>query len=507
MNGLLLKNAIYNIAKGSSAAVIALLLPSLLTRILDPTKYGSWMLVLQLSAYTGYLDLGIQTAVARFVAQSAGAANSEVHRIASTATVLLSVASVCAVVLIGAIGSGLHFLFPDMPTELLGEVRLALWIVGIMLAIGLPFAVPTSIFIGYQNNKTPALIASTTRLLGAALVVLAAWFTDSLVYMAGAMAISYAAAYCLQLIATRQSFPNIQVARAHFDKGWGKTIIQYSLSLTVTTITMLMVTGLDTTLVGIFSFNSIPYFAAAASLISFIFGIQAAITSVLVPVAANLQSQKKQLQIQDLLITYTRYCMFLLLVTGLPLIFGAKLILRIWLSEVYAINGSTILSILCIANIVRLSLASYAALLVGTGEQKLALISPLAEGLSNLVISIVAGYLFGALGVAIGTLIGSIIGVITHFLFSMVRAKEVPVNRTVLLNDGLLAPLLFCSPLIAIGILLNIVETDMLTTGFALLIGIAISICLLWYVGINPSKRIVISNQLRAKIGLRRWAE
>ena len=63
----LLKNAMANVVRGSAAALVAILLPPFLTRLMSSEAYGAWSLVLQLSAFVGYLDFGIQTAIGRFV--------------------------------------------------------------------------------------------------------------------------------------------------------------------------------------------------------------------------------------------------------------------------------------------------------------------------------------------------------------------------------------------------------------------------------------------------------
>jgi hypothetical protein len=64
---LIVKNASANLVRGSASAAVALVLPSFLTRSMSVDAFAAWSLVLQLSAYVGYLDLGIQTAIARLV--------------------------------------------------------------------------------------------------------------------------------------------------------------------------------------------------------------------------------------------------------------------------------------------------------------------------------------------------------------------------------------------------------------------------------------------------------
>lgn len=112
---------------------------------------------------------------------------------------------------------------------------------------------------------------------------------------------------------------------------------------------------------------------------------------------------------------------FLLLLTGVPLILAAKSILTLWLGPVYAIHGARVLRVLVVANMIWLSAIPYAMTLVGAGQQRLATVTPLLEGFSNLLASIVAGYMFGAVGVAMGTLFGALVGVAGNFVYAANR--------------------------------------------------------------------------------------
>ncbi|HEY1214232.1 MAG TPA: oligosaccharide flippase family protein, partial [Bryobacteraceae bacterium] len=88
---LIAKNAIANLVRGGASALVAVLLPSFLTRSMSTEAFGAWSLVLQLSAYVSYLDFGIQTAIARFVAHSSERGEAEHRdRIVSTAMACLA---------------------------------------------------------------------------------------------------------------------------------------------------------------------------------------------------------------------------------------------------------------------------------------------------------------------------------------------------------------------------------------------------------------------------------
>jgi O-antigen/teichoic acid export membrane protein len=91
--------------------------------------------------------------------------------------------------------------------------------------------------------------------------------------------------------------------------------------------------------------------------------------------------------------------------------------------------------------------------LVAAGQQSYIKISPLAEGVSNFIASVVLGLLLGGIGVAIGTLIGAIIGISAHLGYSMPRTRTaIDLSRRDFLASGVLIPMLWTSPLIATAI-------------------------------------------------------
>ena len=84
------KNAAANVMRGAVTAAVALALPHFLTRALSPDRFGAWSLMLQIAACASYLDFGLQTAVARHVAQSMeGGAGIRMNQLVNTALQVL----------------------------------------------------------------------------------------------------------------------------------------------------------------------------------------------------------------------------------------------------------------------------------------------------------------------------------------------------------------------------------------------------------------------------------
>ncbi len=65
----ILQGSASNIGRVVLSMVVALVLPPLLVHRMEPAEYAAWVLILQCSAYISLLDFGLQTAVAKFVAE------------------------------------------------------------------------------------------------------------------------------------------------------------------------------------------------------------------------------------------------------------------------------------------------------------------------------------------------------------------------------------------------------------------------------------------------------
>jgi O-antigen/teichoic acid export membrane protein len=154
--------------------------------------------------------------------------------------------------------------------------------------------------------------------------------------------------------------------------------------------------------------------------------------------------------------------MCLLLLTGLPILLCAKFGLNLWAGTAYGTVATPILQMLIVANIVRLAGTPYSVILLGTGQQHLATASPLMEGVTNLIVSIVAGYYLGAIGVAFGTLVGAVVGLLAHVFYNLPRTRTIQCQRHALVREGLLLPLVCSLPLLTAAVALRVVYLPVL---------------------------------------------
>lgn len=413
-----------NVGRGGTAALIALLVPPILIRKMEPLNYAVWVLILQVISYMGFLDFGLQTAVGRYIAFANEKKDQEMRDgFYSTAFVGLSVASGVGCIVLLVLAAATQWIFPNIPAALMPDMRIAMLIAGISVAVGLPASAWNGVFAGMQRYEIPAFTTTGGKVAIAIGLIFAAYFRQSLILMASILATINLISYASQFVALHRITPEI---RLRFNLITGRMIRElsgYCLSLTVWSFSTLLVSGFDLILVGRFEFRAVAVYSASAVLISFLGGVQTAIFNVMMPHAAALYARESAKELSALLLRSTRIGVLLLLLSGLPLIFYSKEILGLWLGAQYAQSGAPILALLVVANMIRLIGVPYSSILVGTGQQRLILLSPLAEGISNLMASLYLGAHLGAIGVAYGTLVGSIVGISLNIFYNLKKTK------------------------------------------------------------------------------------
>jgi O-antigen/teichoic acid export membrane protein len=487
----IIKNAFANILRGGSTALITILLPPFLTKVLTNDEYGTWLLILQLSTYVSFLDFGIQTAIGRFVAYATELKDfKQRNKIVSTALALLIGMGCLALVGLFYFTWRLPQIFSSMPQSLHQDAQLALLLVGGSLSISLPFSAFGGIFIGIQRYDVSAWIIGLSRLIGGMLTIVAAYTTHSIVWMAVCTFLINLGASLGQYLAYKKVASEIKILPKYIQKEAGKEIINYCFGISVWNLGMLLVSGLDTTIVGFFDYKSVIYYTLAVSLTNFVIQLQGSIFSAMMPAAASLGARGDARKLGELLSQSTRAGMLILLITGLPLILWSDFFIKQWIGSEYVSNTSILLQILVVANIIRLAGLPYATLMIALGHQRLIILSPLLEGGVNFTCSVILTSKIGAIGAAVGTLIGSFISLIFHFTYNMSRTVDIEINRRNLLTESIIFPCICTLPFIATYGTLKILTINSIIIVFSsMTLSLVFAIFLAWKFSLTDEER------------------
>jgi O-antigen/teichoic acid export membrane protein len=491
------KNAFANLCRGGAVAVSMLLLPPFLARILAKDAYGAWLLILQLSTYVSLLDLGIQTVIGRFVAHYNELGDLKKRdSIISSAIAILTGSGLLAIAIVSLLAWQLPHLFKDMPADLQQDSQLALLYVGGSLAVSLPFSVFGAVFIGLQRYDIPAWIIGSTKLLAGVLVVLAAQSSHEITLMAVMVAITNLSAGFWQFIAYKKIAGGYHLSPKLISRKSLVEVTESCLALSVSSLGLLIVSGLDTTIIGFFDYKSIPYYALAATLTNFVFGISISILNTVIPVASSIGARDEPEKLGTLLISTTRYAVVILIATNLPMVLLSKTVITLWVGADYAVNTSYLFELLVAANFIRNIGLPYFMIAIGCGEHKKVILSPLLEAVANLFFSILLTAKMGAGGVAIGTLIGGLISVSMHFMYNLPRTDKIiiPNSRKPELTSAIFKPIIIVlMPSIALFTIVDRLSISLPVTISTSLILIFMSWFILWKYTLDNNDREIIS--------------
>jgi O-antigen/teichoic acid export membrane protein len=450
----LLKNSAANIAGGLANALLAVALPSILVRHLAAPSFDAWAVVLQLAAVVNVFQFGLQVAVGRYVAfHTARAEPARRAEIANTALAALWLLAGVAIVAVLIAAWLLPRWIPGMPDAVVRDARLALIALGSGLALGLPATAAAGIYTGLQRNEIPALFVVVSRIAIAVAVVLLALAGAGIVAIATAYGAIIAGTAIVQLRFAATHLPEFEFRRERVTRAAGRELVSYCTSMTIWSMAMLAIGGLDAVIAGYFDFRWAGYYAVAASASALLVGLQAAVLQPFVAIAASLASRGERRRLGALLVETTYLNTLAFMLAGVLLIVAGTPLLALWLGADFGAKALPVVQVVLAGMLLRQTLAPYATFLLGTGEQRLLILPPLYEAAAKLAASVALAAWIGPLGVALGTVVGAIVCLATNLTLTYPRVRGIEMPRSQFTGRGLLRPVLTVAPLLVAGAL------------------------------------------------------
>lgn len=500
-----LKGSASNLARVILSMLIALVLPPLLVHRMPPAEYGAWVLILQCSSYVNLLDLGLQTAIGKFVAEHDAAGD----RLSSSRVLSSAFAILCVSALVGAAGIAVVTwqvprLFHQMPVNLVGEMRIGILAVGLSTVFALPFGAFLAVFTGLQRYGFPTVLALLSKGLSSAALAVLVLMNGTLVQLALALAAFNVLTALAQFWGWRRytrDHVNFELRQTH--RATAMRLAKYGGVLSIWMVATLLISGLDIVIVGHYDYRNTGYYGIATSATNFMLLLIGSLFSPIVPAISSIQAGRTAEQMGALMIKATRYCVLLVGLFGMPLIFGAYPLLKLWVGPDYAMRSAVFLELLVLGNAVRQIGYPYALVVIATGKQHLATISGVTEALVNVTISIWLVQRIGAAGVAIGTLVGAFISVGLHLALSMrLTQPAISMSRWSFVLQGIFRPLLCVAPAVLLIPMWKKFETFPVGIPWMLL-GAAASLGIAWFVGLTGEERSGFRGKLSRLLGWR----
>ena len=433
-------------------AVVMFLVSPFVLRSLGASSYGVWEIVISLTGYFGFADLGIKPAAVYFVARhDAKREPDEVNRYANTAFTVFALGG--ALVFLAALACAPWFTgWFHVDAAAAGDARAALIVTSASIALTLPLHAYSAVVIGKQRY---ALTSSTD------LVVLAAKTTATVFVLShggGLLALAWIAfgADVLEMgVKAWLGFrvePALRFAPRLFDRVRARGLLSFGAAAILVNLAAIFVWKTDAIVIGAtLGVGAVTVFAVGSKIPFYARSLTSAASRVLAPAATRLEASGSSSQLLAML---SRSSRAMLLVSGAMIAYlltvGAPFLAK-WQGEAYRGEAFDVLAVLAIGALGPIAAQPFEHVLYGARRLlPLAKLS-IVEGVLNLGVSIALAKPLGVVGVAIGTTVPGLLvrlvalpmyGVRTFggsFLPFALRAWTVPLLACGLTTAGLKA--------------------------------------------------------------------
>jgi len=366
--------------------------------------YGVWTLVVNLTGYFTVLDLGVNTAIVRFVSMyTARKDPQKANEVYNTSFIFFFLVSLVIISVTAVFG----FFFPDL-FALKGltksYVYLVFVIAGIDIACSLLFGVFAATLNALQEFLMMNIASITLTLLKNGVLVILLFRGYKLLTLALIQLIFNGLKHLSFYGIIRWQYGFFQIRWSTWKKSVLTQIFSYSVYSFIIAIAGRIIFLTDSIVIGsVITVSEITFFAIPATLIEYLGKIFSSITTVFVPIISSHDAIGAKEKNQKLYLTVTKY----LLILSLPIIFVLFTVgddfISIWMGEEYGLRSIWVLRILLVGYIFSFPQFISYGILGGTSNHRFLAYILVLEALANLGISIVLARSSGIEGVAIGT--------------------------------------------------------------------------------------------------------
>ncbi len=385
------------------AIVIAFMLSPFLVHTLGDTNYGIWSIISAFAGYMTLLDLGVSSAIAKYVSKYKALKDyKSLNVVISSAIVIMLLLGVLLIVLspilANLVVNGFKF-DPEMQHTVHALVIIAAIDVAIFVGSGVFFGA----FYGFQRNEITTAVTLFVQLFKAIAFYFALTNGYGLLSMGILSLISHVLATFLLIFIMRRVEPQVELTTKNADKSTMVSIFNYSKFTFLTMLGLQLIYYSDAFVIGYFlSAAAITIYTIPWSLNEYSNKLIQAVAQTFVPVF----SEQEATQNKNLYKTYISGTKAVILLSNLlcigVLALGDEFI-AIWMGPRYAVECSTLLTIMFTTQLIKSpQLISYSILLGTANHQKFATYN-MAFSIANLILSIILVQKFGLVGVAAAT--------------------------------------------------------------------------------------------------------
>jgi O-antigen/teichoic acid export membrane protein len=393
---------------------------------LGNTAYGIWTLVLQLTGYMGVVDVGLRSALIRFISRFHAQKDSESLNALFSTTMIVYSALAAAVFGVGCLMAAFALPFLHIPKDMMGESRITLMVAAMILATDFIFATYQAALGGLSRWDLRNGVAVGVMLLRTVLSVIALLYGYGLVSLAVIQLGSSMVGHAFEVGLVKRLLPKLEISARNWRKSILGPVMSHSGNSFLISLGQTINYGVDSVVIAVFlPVAQVTLYAIGMRLVQQLRIIINGSALIVAPLASELDAQGRHDEVGQLLIRGTKYTLLVgFLGTATLLCIGPDFI-RVWMGVQYGPSSGLILRIMAASQFVALTEMMATHLLYGLGKHRINVYCTLAEAVINLGASIMLAKRYGIYGVAAGTTVAAVLVKGTVFPMLFLRTLKV----------------------------------------------------------------------------------
>lgn len=423
-----------NVLMNWVAMAVGMVVPFFLTPFvlhsLGENAYGIWILAVSTVSYLAILDMGMRSAVIRFVSKAEAQQKLEDATSAVGAALWVRVLiSLGVAVLSFALALAFPHLFKIPP-----DLRHAGQVTVLMCALGVAVTLVSGVFgavlAATHRFDVLSAISAVQTLARAGGVVLILKTGHGLIALAYWEVTVVALGALVTVAVAWKLFPPCRVRVAKPDMRVLKMIWSYSLTTFVFIIAVQIIINSDNLVVGAFlSLGMVTFYSIGGSLMSYSGQVVSAVSTTFTPMASNMEAVGKIEDLQRLLLRGTQAMLGIGLPISLALVLRGKTFIGLWMGHEYRDISGTVLQILIISQFFSIADGTAGSVMMAIDKHKPVAKWAVIEAVLNFVLSIVLVKTVGIYGVAWGTTIAMAFVHLTFWPRYVRKVLDIPVRK------------------------------------------------------------------------------
>lgn len=397
----ILLNALTNCSRVLVWIVIAAVQTPVLVHALGTERFGAWQLMLSITGFLGFLDLGLGTTLVRFTSRLAARGDLEArNRVASTLfAVYLGLGALGGVLALAILLVG-HRSAAASP-----ELAIAFALVALRTPVLLlPGNTLRGLLVGQQLILEANLCQSAFMLAYGVTSIVALRWTSSLAVLAALGLFWMIAEFSVYGALAYRLIPGLELSRRLVDGGLLVELIPFGAKQFAIDVSKIVELKFGVMLVAqLVSLGGAGIYALALRIVEAIHLLVKQGVNVLAPVLSSREGAGDTASVRATFLRGTRYTLVVATLAIVPIAISAPDLLRWWIGDV-AVSGALLLRILAFSTWLSLSQSTASVVLAMTGRENAVARCALYSAATNVAASIALWAFLGLPGVACGTL-------------------------------------------------------------------------------------------------------